>query len=176
MVPFFEKCIKLLCMHLMALLFQLSMQLLPQAPVDSGLAARYGYPGDRYAGRQGFACQRVLSKRMGSDAWRKMRKQGIAHRFFPCGTEVHICVKDSTRCTNAYVVDRGPFGALDEAGKWHARKSLHEGEHWRGIVDLLPGFARALGISGLKQVEIWDVPDPKKTMSADSDMVLTNRL
>lgn len=124
-------------------------------PIDLGLAARYGYPGDKLAGKKEFACQDILIKKLGKKHWNEMLARGVAHRTLPCGTDVVICSRHSYRCTLATIVDRGPFGALDEKGRWHRRRRLGPKEHWRGILDLLPRPAKVLGIMGVQNVVVW---------------------
>lgn len=133
-----------------------------------GLAARYGYKGDRFeTWNQPFACSAILKKRWGYKRYQAGVKIGVSHRTLPCGTKILICrlptkspipnynVPRGTTCTPAVVVDRGPYGALDPQGHWHRRSRLRPGERWRGIVDLLPPVAAKLGVRGLEQVVIW---------------------
>lgn len=126
-------------------------------PVDNGIASRYGYPGDRYETSGDFACKNRLLKTYGAKQWLFMKKHGVAHRTLPCGTELKICRASSANwCTHAFVVDRGPFGTLDEKGHWHRRSELPSDEHWKCVVDLLPGPAKELKISGLAPVVLWN--------------------
>ncbi len=158
-------------MHLIALLLGFS-----QTPVDAGLAARYGYPGDRYAGKPQYACQSVLAKQVGDESWQNMLRHGVAHRSLPCGTPLIICTKKENLCTKAWVVDRGPFGAVDAKGRWHARKHLKRGERWRGILDLLPGPAKALELTGLKYVYMFKVPlSTKKNHSGPQSILASSK-
>lgn len=125
--------------------------------IQSGLASRYGYPGDKYENfKQPYACYSSLTKKWGLSRYQEMVKMGVAHRDFPCGKQIIICkIKNNKKsCTNAVVVDRGPYGALDRNGRWHRRSRLFKGERWRGIIDVLPPIASKLGIKGLEKVII----------------------
>lgn len=133
-------------------------------PPEMGLASRYGYPGDPYENfTQPYACSGSLMKKWGKERYKEAVKTGVAHRTLPCGSKILICkiptktyiVPRGTTCTHAIVVDRGPYGALDQKGIWHRRSRLQPGERWRGIVDLLPPVAAKLGVWGLEKVVIW---------------------
>lgn len=141
-------------MTYLSLLFSLSH------PPEMGLASRYGYPGDAYENfKQPYACYGSLTKKWGKARYEEAVKTGVAHRTLPCGSKIIICrPKNKTQgltCTSAIVVDRGPYGALDQQGQWHRRSRLQPGERWRGIVDLLPPVANKLGVIGLSKVYIW---------------------
>lgn len=123
---------------------------------QQGLASIYGYPGDRYETFwQDPACKSKIQSTLGKETWAEYFKNGIAHRTLPCGTKVLICNKTHTKCIDAYVVDRGPYGAIDKNGKWHVRKKLQENERYRGIADLRPEIATMLNFSGLETVFIY---------------------
>jgi hypothetical protein len=122
-------------------------------PYQSGLASRYHDPKDRYENfRQPLACEQRIKKKRGLVVWKTLSAVGVAHRHLPCGAQVTICTKK--KCIRAYIVDRGPYGAIDKQGKWHRRNKLLPGERWRGIVDLLPPITNELGITGLSKVYI----------------------
>lgn len=126
---------------------------------QTGLASRYRDPGDRYENfAQPMACEKKLRKNLGGKAWRYVLERGVAHRTLPCGKRIVICRPHPTSpptCTDAFVIDRGPYGALDRHGNWHRRDRLLPGERWRGVVDLLPPVANKLRIWGLGKVVIW---------------------
>lgn len=125
--------------------------------VECGLAGVFGYPGDRFAGPNGFACEHSIKKRYGSIYWDAVRRQGLAHRSRPCGEHLLVCA--GAVCTPAVVIDRGPVGALDAIGRWRFRPhGLKAGEHYRGIADLTPQLARTLRFSGLGEVSIVKIP------------------
>ena len=132
--------------------------LLIQPPHEQGLAGRYGYPGDRWGQPGSYACQKTIIKNHGTAAWKDMLSSGVAHRDIPCGTPLIVCAAHTERCARVYVVDRGPFGALDKNGKWHVRKKLKEGESYRGILDMLPKPSRSIGIIGIHKISLWVLP------------------
>ncbi len=148
-------------MTYLSILFSLSN------PPEMGLASRYGYPGDQYENfKQPYACHGSLTKKWGKERYEEALKTGVAHRTLPCGTKVLICKTKKASlsthdksviwpCTSAIVVDRGPYGTLNQQGLWHRRSKLQPGERWRGIVDLLPPVAAKLGVRGLEKVVIW---------------------
>ncbi len=137
----------------MTLLFAMSLYVGAQV----GNASRYGYAGDAFDRVGSFACERRLSAQYGGRAWKKMRNAGVAHRTLPCGTPIGICLARTSSCTTAYVVDRGPWGAINRRGEWHARAHLRPGEHYRGELDLLPGVYSALRLVGIEKVVYWPV-------------------
>lgn len=135
--------------------------------MEAGNGSRYGYEGDQFDNVGTFACRRTLAARYGQKTWQKMRQHGVAHRTLPCGTRLGICNQRTGRCTTAYVVDRGPWGALDRNGEWHVRTSkLLPGEHYRGVLDLLPGVYSAIDLQGIEKVYYWLMPDPEQSQSS----------
>lgn len=147
----------------MTLLLALTML----AGMDAGNGSRYGYEGDLFDNVGTFACRRTLTVRYGQKGWQKMRNHGVAHRTLPCGTRLGICNPRTGRCTSAYVVDRGPWGALDKNGEWHVRTGpLRAGEHYRGVLDLLPGVYSAIDLQGIEKVYFWPLPDPQQSQSS----------
>ncbi|MFO0573644.1 MAG: hypothetical protein U1A78_06590 [Polyangia bacterium] len=141
----------------MTLLLAISML----AGIQTGNASRYGYAGDIYDRVGSFACRRTLSARYGDRVWQQMRSQGLAHRTLPCGARLGVCNVRTGQCTVAYVVDRGPWGALDRKGEWHVRTGrLLPGEHYRGELDLLPGTYSAINVVGIERVAFWPLPLP----------------
>lgn len=130
------------------------------AGIKSGNASRYGFEGDIYDDVGKFACRRTLEARFGGRGFEKMRKTGVAHRTLPCGTRLGVCHPRTGLCTLAYVVDRGPWGAINKKGEWHSRTSrLLPGEHYRGDLDLLPGTYSAIGLVGIESVLYWQLAD-----------------
>jgi len=130
------------------------------AGIQAGNASRYGYVGDTMDQVGSFACQGRLEARYGSRRWRELRSRGVAHRTLPCGTRIGVCLARTKTCTLAYVVDRGPWGALNRKGEWHQRTGrLLPGEHYRGELDLLPGVYTPLGLVGIEQVLFWPMPE-----------------
>ena len=130
------------------------------AGMEVGNGSRYGYEGDEFDNVGTFACRRTLTARYGQKAWQKMRNHGVAHRTLPCGERLGICNQRTGLCTTAYVVDRGPWGALNHKGEWHVRTGkLLPGEHYRGVLDLLPGVYSAIELRGIEKVTFWSMPD-----------------
>lgn len=120
--------------------------------IQVGLASRYGYPGDKFDIVGSYACKAILIKKIGLKSWDHMRENGVAHRTLPCGAKIMVC--HNQRCIKAYVVDRGPYGAITKKG-WKLRRKLQSGERYRGVLDLLPGPSKALNIRGLNEVKIF---------------------
>ena len=136
----------------MMLLFAIAMT----AELKAGNASRYGYVGDKFDRVGSFACRKSLQARYGAREWQRMRDHGVAHRTLACGTPIGVCNLRTSRCTSAFVVDRGPWGAIDRKGQWHARiPPLHPGEHYRGELDLLPPIYSAIAPTGIEKVVYW---------------------
>ena len=124
--------------------------------LEVGMAGVYGsHPGVHDPWDDGrVACERLLVRRHGRPAYQRMLQQGLALREGPCGEEVKVCTL-AGRCTKAYRVDSGPYGAIDRAGRYRVRrKGLLPGDRWRGLADLRWTLARQLGISGRAWVVI----------------------
>lgn len=107
------------------------------------LATTYATPGDRWDNGQ-LACPRVT---------RAQIEHGVAHRSLPCGTRLLLCSGRTWRCVAAWVVDRGPYGAIC-GGRWRVMRRLRPGCKWRGDLDLRPGTASALGHNGKETVVV----------------------
>ena len=150
----------------MMLLLAISMV----AGIKAGNASRYGYEGDTFDKVGSFACRRTLSSRHGERGWQKMRDHGVAHRTLACGTRLGVCNLRTSQCTTAFVVDRGPWGALDRKGEWHMRTTpLRAGEHYRGELDLLPGTYSAIALAGIEKVAYWPMTDVEPQRSHKND-------
>ena len=52
------------------------------------------------------------------------------------------------------VLDRGPFGAILPSGDWGVKIRASEPGSWRGLIDLSPAVATALGHNGRERVRI----------------------
>lgn len=119
----------------------------------AGMASVYGWRGDRWDnGRR--ACRAALSARLGDAGWRRALARGVAHRTLPCGTRLLVVDLDTGRAARVVVVDRGPYGQVDGAGRWAARSRLQPGARWRGVLDCLPEVAESLGLRGLHRVAV----------------------
>ena len=140
------------------MVMMLLLVILASTELKVGNASRYGYEGDTLDRVGSFACHRALRARYGEREWQKMRQHGVAHRTLACGTRLGVCNLRTSKCTAAFVVDRGPWGALDEQDRWHARSVLRPGEHYRGELDLLPGTYSAISLLGIEKVAYWPLP------------------
>lgn len=88
--------------------------------------------------------------------WEDENELLVAHRTLPCGTVVII--EHKGKRVAARVLDRGPYGALDADGKWLVKRPLDPVTRdavWRGIVDLSPGVAKAVGLRSMGMVTVW---------------------
>jgi len=126
-------------------------QTLPRSD-DSGLATRYGEPGDKWVGPGG-----VLACGDGSQTIWNTRNV-CAHRFYPCGTFLiveNIRTGERTWCE---IMDRGPYGAYVYDGgarKWVVKKRRSDPGEWRGILDMSPDVSISIGHNGFEHVRIW---------------------
>ena len=110
--------------------------------VSDGYATVYGTPGDPLDGDV-LACN---EKAIPQDA------PLCAHRYLPCGTEITVVNVSTQRVATCTVADRGPYG-LSTRGRW------------RGIVDLTPGAASRLGVTGRDAVRmVYRFPMPPHRM------------
>ena len=53
------------------------------------------------------------------------------------------------------VLDRGPFGAILPTGEWGVKIHKDEPGAWRGILDLSPAVADALGHNGRERIRVF---------------------
>jgi len=79
---------------------------------------------------------RTLScpRHMGEPKWKWKyhgKRNGIAHRWIPCGTEVYV--KVGKKVVKTMVVDRGPFGAVTEEGKYTVASPKYLKKYWRKV-------------------------------------------
>jgi hypothetical protein len=107
------------------------------------LSTVFNTPGDKLAGGA-FACGNAQA-------------EGIAHRTLPCGTKVLLVNNRTKDWTITQVVDRGPYGAIDEFGNWFVKKTSQEGGIWRGCVDLTPKIQKLLNHNGLERISVYSV-------------------
>lgn len=96
---------------------------------------------------------------------------GVAHRTLPFGTVIEISLARTGKTTRATVIDRGPFGRLDENGDWYNGAAFyrrHKGDKipsdgWIGCLDQAPAVVRALEHNGKERVTFrvveWPVPN-----------------
>ncbi len=105
-------------------------------------------------------------------------REGVAHRWLPCGSTVYVRAGGKTVKTT--VLDRGPYTAVDVSGAWHVAsppylkkwwrthlkahgedpsddelsrlsRTLPPGWRWRSIVDVLYSLKDELGTKGGRQ-------------------------
>jgi hypothetical protein len=112
---------------------------------DRGLATRFGDPGDQWAGKH-LSCthQRMQPGQL-----------ACAHRTLPCGTTLILENPRNGRFAVCEVLDRGPFGAILPSGHWGLKIHRKEPGDWRGILDLAPAVARALGHNGRERIRVF---------------------
>ena len=113
-----------------------------QLATDKGLATRFGDPGDRLTGAH-LSCthERI-----------KPGQMVCAHRTLPCGSVVMLENPRTKQLAMCTVLDRGPFGAILPSGKWGVKIKKSQPGEWRGVIDLAPSVADALGHNGREKV------------------------
>lgn len=109
---------------------------------ERGRATIFARVGDRHAGGKS-AC---LGRRV------RPTDHVIAHRTLPCGAVVTITNTRTGLATVATVGDHGPYGACLDAGwrrgpcsAWAIKRRRADAGVWRGIADLSPSVAAAIG-------------------------------
>jgi hypothetical protein len=112
---------------------------------DRGLATRFGDPGDRLTGKH-LSCthQHIQPGQL-----------VCAHRTLPCGTPLILENPRNGRFATCQVLDRGPFGAILPSGSWGMKIKRTQPGEWRGILDLAPAVADALGHNGRERIRIF---------------------
>jgi hypothetical protein len=124
----------------------------------TGLATMYGLKRDKKWGGGFLACApdyRVQTL---------PTMNVCAHRTYRCGTIMAVENVRTKKRTLCRVLDRGPYGALLEDGTWVLKIRAHEPGTWRGIADLTPSVAAAIGHNGFERVRTWPIYTPKKKM------------
>lgn len=114
------------------------------ASAETVKATRFGYPGDRWAGRT----LRCLGRAM------EPGDLVIAHRRLPCGTVVRVTSRRTGRSVVATVADKGPWGALLPDGTWTLKRRRTDPGVWRGGADLSPAVVKAIGHRSFDRVEL----------------------
>jgi hypothetical protein len=112
---------------------------------EHGLATRFGDPGDRHDGAALSCTQKPL----------EAGQLVCAHRTLPCGSVVMLHNPRTNRYAVCTVLDRGPYGAILPSGKWGLKIHKSQPGVWRGVIDLAPAVARALGHNGFERVDIY---------------------
>lgn len=86
---------------------------------------------------------------------------GIAHRSWPIGMPIMACSAKTEQCAIGIVLDRGPYGAIDSAGRWQNYAPRYRKEHgsaglrYRGCADFTPSMASSIGLKGRGRVKLW---------------------
>lgn len=111
-------------------------------------ATRFGYVGDRWAGRS----LRCLGRPMVA------ADMVIAHRTLPCGTLVRVTSRRTGRSVVAVVADRGPYGAVLPDGTWTIKRRRADPGVWRGGADLSTAVVEALGHRSFDRVTLTVLP------------------
>jgi len=124
-----------------------------------------------------LACPRHMGEPEKQWKW-DGKREGVAHRWLPCGSQIYVRI--ANRTVKTVVLDRGPYMAVDEEGKWHnasppklriwwkkhftghgqkisdeeldvLSRTLPEGWRWRSVADLLHSLKPKLGVKGGRQ-------------------------
>lgn len=116
------------------------------SPIDYGIGSRYGDPGDIWA-EEALACapQVHINNHM----------HVCAHRRLPCGTLLSIETVRTHKRSWCVVMDRGPYGALDESGVWFVKRNESDPGKWRGILDMTPAVATDMHHNGFEPIRVW---------------------
>lgn len=110
------------------------------------MSTQFGHIGDGYGGR---------TPTLLYDRPVEPGDMGIAHRTWPIGATIKIRNLKTGLIAYGKVIDRGPYGKVDEAGKWfNARRERDRKGRYRGCADLTPDLARSIGHKGKTKVKI----------------------
>jgi hypothetical protein len=112
---------------------------------DRGLATRFGDPGDHLTGKHLSCTHEHIQP----------NQLVCAHRTLPCGTTLILENPRTGQFALCEVLDRGPFGAILPTGEWGVKIHKSEPGDWRGILDLSPAVAEALGHNGRERIRVF---------------------
>jgi hypothetical protein len=112
---------------------------------ERGVATRFGDPGDRLTGEHLSCTHQHLQP----------GQLVCAHRTLPCGTTLILENPRNGRFALCEVLDRGPFGAILPSGQWGMKIRASQPGDWRGVLDLAPAVADALGHNGRERIRIF---------------------
>ena len=112
---------------------------------DRGLATRFGDPGDHLTGKHLSCTHEHIQP----------GQLVCAHRTLPCGTPLILENPRTGRFAACEVLDRGPFGAILPTGQWGVKIHKSDAGDWRGILDLSPAVAEALGHNGRERIRVF---------------------
>lgn len=102
----------------------------------------FGYRGDSMRGGTNVCTKRSM----------RSDELGVASRTLACGTQVFLFHPRTGRSVVATVVDRGPYGATDDDGKWVIKRSKSDPGKWRGCLDVSKAVQAALGHNGFERI------------------------
>jgi len=115
----------------------------------------FGFHGDRYGGRT----PTVLTKKRV-----KPSDIGIAHRTWPMRTRVRLENIRTGLVAYGIVLDRGPYGMVDDKGWFNARREKERARNWtkivgkhaayRGCADITPSLAKLLDHDGYDRIRL----------------------
>ena len=111
-----------------------------------GIGSMYGTPGDPWA-EQGLACapQQHVDSQM----------HVCAHRTLPCGTVLAIQTTRTKKLGWCIVMDRGPYGAIDDHQVWVIKVTESDPGQWRGILDMTPAVTKDMEHRGFEPIRFW---------------------
>lgn len=112
---------------------------------ERGVATRFGDPGDWLAGEHLSCTHQKLQP----------GQLVCAHRTLPCGTTLILENPRTGQFAMCEVLDRGPFGAILPSGQWGMKIHASQPGDWRGVLDLAPAVANALGHNGRERIRIF---------------------
>lgn len=115
-----------------------------QFATERGFATSFGSATDLLAGGA-MAC---------NGRYMKPGEQVCAHRTLPCGTVVMVQSTRTKKVTTCVVLDRGPYGADLPNGEIVLKVRPEEEGTWRGVIDLSPTAATAIGLTGRERVTL----------------------
>lgn len=123
-----------------------------QFMTERGFATSFGSATDLLAGGA-MAC---------SGRYMKPGERVCAHRTLPCGTVVMVQSLRTKKVTTCTVMDRGPYGAELPNGEIVLKVRPEEEGTWRGVIDLSPTAAAAIGLTGRERVTLIYHRDPRR--------------
>lgn len=112
-------------------------------PVRYGIASVFAHRGDALVG----GVSRCLGRVPNATDW------GLATRTGECGDLYVVTNLRTGLSVVAPRIDAGPYGALVD-GVWTIKKNRRDPGTWRGIADLTPAVAAAIGSDGWERIQL----------------------
>lgn len=137
----------LIALFSMALSFLSPHSASPPKPSVSGLSTIFGSKGDKWAGGT-LACS---PRKIVGD------QHVCAHRTLPCGTLLALENPRNGKRSWCLVMDRGPYGALDENGEWFVKTDPDEPGKYRGVLDISPASAKLMEHNGFQKIRAYRI-------------------